>query len=158
LWLAATSGVLSSRTAMRLCVLIPVIAIVALSISPRATQAFMARSGEADWSYTLMRFLWPLDETLGVLSDGPVLGTGIGTTHPSAITIMGVDSPWWWLNGLLTEGEMARVAEELGLIGLMLIYFWRFLIAAFALRCAMTFKDPAYRALGIVFTVNLAMG
>src|SRR5262245_1381894 len=142
---------------MRLCLLIPLISIVALSISPRATQAFMARSGEADWSYTLMRFLSPLDETLGVLPDGPVLGTGIGTTHPSAVTIMGADFPWW-LNGLFTEGEMARVTEELGLIGLVLIYFLRFLIAAFALRCTRTFKDPAYRALGIVFTVNLAMG
>jgi hypothetical protein len=157
LWLAATSGVLSSLTAMRLCVLIPVIAIVALSISPRATEAFMSRSGEADWSYTLMRFFSPLDQTLVALSDAPVLGVGIGTTHPSALTIMGADFPWW-LDNLLTEGEMARVTVELGLIGLTLIYFLRFLTAAFALRCTMTFKDPAYRALGIVFTINLAMG
>ena len=53
---------------------------------------------------------------------------------------------------------MARVTVELGLIGLVLIYFLRFLIAAFALRCAMTFKDPGYRALGIVLMVNLAVG
>jgi hypothetical protein len=155
LWLAATRGVLSSRTATRLCVLIPVIAIVALNISPRATRAFMERAGEASDS-TLERLFSPLYQTIGALSDAPVLGMGIGTTHPSAVTIMGVEFPSWL--PLLVEDEMARVTVELGLIGLMLIYFLRFLIAAFALRCAMTFKDPAYRALGIVLAVHLALG
>jgi hypothetical protein len=70
---------------------------------------------------------------------------------------MGVDWPWW-LHDLITEDEMARVTVELGFVGLIFIYFLRFLIAAFALRCAMAFKDPAYRALGIVLMVNLAVG
>jgi hypothetical protein len=157
LWLAATSGVLSSRTAVRLCLLIPVIAIVALSVSPRATEAFMTRAGEADSSYTLERVFSPLYQTIGALSDAPAFGMGIGTTHPSALTIMGVDWPWW-LQDLITEDEMARVTVELGFVGLIFIYFLRFLIAAFALRCAMAFKDPAYRALGIVLMVNLAVG
>jgi hypothetical protein len=64
---------------------------------------------------------------------------------------------FWWLQGLLVEEEPARVTEELGLIGLLLIYFLRFLIAMFALRCAMSFKDPAYRSLGIVLTAYLAV-
>ena len=89
LWLAASNGLLSSRTAMRLCVLIPVLAFGALSISPRATEAFMARAGEADSSYTLMRVFSPLDQTIGVLSYGPVMGFGIGATHSAAFTIMG---------------------------------------------------------------------
>ena len=58
----------------------------------------------------------------------------------------------------MPEDEMARVTTELGLIGLLLNYFLRFLIAAFALRCAMSFKDPAYRALGIVLAVHLTLG
>jgi hypothetical protein len=70
---------------------------------------------------------------------------------------MGVDLPWW-LHDIMPEGEMARVTLELGVLGLLLIYCLRFLIAAFALRCAMSFKDPAYRALGIVLTVHLALG
>jgi hypothetical protein len=155
--LAATSGVLSSRTAMRLCVLIPVIAIVAMNISPRATQAFMERAGGTE-ATTLERLFSALDQTIGVLSDAPALGMGIGTTHPSALTIMGVNWAWWLPDELFTEGEMARVTVELGFIGLIFIYFLRVLIAAFALRCAMAFKEPAYRALGIVFTANLAMG
>jgi hypothetical protein len=82
---------------------------------------------------------------------------GIGATHPSAMTIMGVEWPWW-LQDLITEDEMARVTVELGVIGLILVYSLRLLIAAFALRCAMTFKDPSYRALGIVLAVYLALG
>jgi hypothetical protein len=64
----------------------------------------------------------------------------------------------WWLHGLLVEDEMARVTSELGVIGLLLNYFLRFLIAAFALRYAKTFKDPGYRALGIVLAVYLMLG
>jgi hypothetical protein len=157
LWLAASRGVLSSRTAMRLCVLIPIIAIVALRVSPQATEAFMARAGETDSSYTLMRLFSPVYQTIDALSDAPALGTGIGTTHPAALTIMGAEFAWW-LQGLSVEDEMARVTVELGFIGLIFIYLLRFLIAAFALRCAMTFKDPAYRALGIVLAVHLALG
>jgi hypothetical protein len=58
----------------------------------------------------------------------------------------------------MVEAEMARVMVEIGVIGLLLIWFMRFLIAAFALRCARSFKDPAYRALGIVLVVHLALG
>ena len=131
LWLAASNGLLPSRTAIRLCLLIPVLAIGVLNISSRATEAFMARASETDLSYTLMRVFSPLDQTIGVLTYGPVLGFGIGTTHNAAFTIMGTTDQWW-LHGLLVEDEMARVTEELGVIGLLLNYFVRFLIAAFA--------------------------
>jgi hypothetical protein len=157
LCLAAINGVLSSRTAMRLCVLIPIVAIAALSVSPRATEAFMARAGEAGSSYTLMRVFSPLYQTLEALSDAPALGFGIGTTHNAALTIMGTADPWW-LHNLIFEDEMARVTAELGVIGLLLNYFVRFLIAASALRWGISFKDPAYRALGIVLAVHLALG
>jgi len=82
---------------------------------------------------------------------------GIGTTHPSALTIMGT-TRFWWLGDLGTEEEPARVTLELGFIGLILIYLLRFLIFAFALRCTLSFKDPAYRALGIVLAVYLGLG
>jgi len=85
------------------------------------------------------------------------LGMGIGTTHPSALTIMGTQR-FWWLGDLEVEDELARVTLELGLIGLMLIYLLRFLIFGLALRWALSFKHLAYRALGIVLTVHLALG
>src|SRR5262249_20307820 len=65
----------------------------------------------------------------------------------------------WWIPGeLLTEEEVARVTVEQGPIGLLLNYFLRFLIVVFAVRWAMSFKDPAYRALGIVLAIWLALG
>jgi len=158
LWLAATSKVLSFQTAMRLCLLVPMITILALNVSPQAFQAFMERAEQADTSYTLERaFSW-FYQTTGVLPAEPLLGIGIGTTHPAALSIMGAESPWWVPDELLTEDEMARVTVEVGPIGLLLTYFLRFLIAAFALRSAMRFKDPAYRALGIVLALHLALG
>jgi hypothetical protein len=158
LWLAATSKVLPLQTAMRLCLLVPVITILALNLSPQAFQAFMERAEQADVSYTLERAFSSFYQTTGVLSDEPFLGMGIGATHPAALSIMGAQFPWWLPDELLTEDEMARVTVELGPIGLLLTYFLRFLIAAFALRSAMRFKDPAYRALGIVLAVHLALG
>jgi len=158
LWLAASNQVLSSRTAMRLCILVPVLGIAAVSISPQAFHAFMERSNEADSSYTALRLFSPLYQTLGVLPDGPALGLGIGTTQSAALAIMGSEVPWWINTELITEEEMARVTVELGLIGLMLVYFLRFVIAVFALRCSRKFRNPRYRALGISLAVYLALG
>ena len=157
LWLAATSKVLSLQTAVRLGLLVPVITILALNLSPQAFQAFMERAEQAP-DYTLERtFSW-FYQTTGALSAEPLLGMGIGATHPAALSIMGAEFPWWLPDELLTEDEMARVTVELGPIGLLLIGSLRFLIAAFALRSAMRFKDPAYRALGIVLAVHLVLG
>jgi hypothetical protein len=156
LGLAMIGRVLPSQTAVRLFMLLPVLTIVALSLSPRAVQGFFERVDSTSDS-TLERIFMPLDETIGVLSVAPALGMGIGVTHPSALTIMGVNFPWW-LHELSSESEMPRVTLELGVLGLLLIYALRFLIVAFALRCAMSFKDPAYRSLGIVLAVYLAVG
>jgi hypothetical protein len=154
--LAATGRVLASQTAVRLCILLPVMAIVALNLSPRAVEGFLERADSSPDS-TQSRIFSAFDETIGILSAAPPLGMGIGATHPSALTIMNVDLPWW-LHEMVPEGEMARVTLELGVLGLLLIYCLRFLIVAFTLRCAMSFKDPAYRALGIVLAVHLATG
>jgi hypothetical protein len=156
LWLAATSRVLPGGTAMRFIFLVPIMALIAVNVSPQAFQAFMERAAEADSAS--MRIFSPIDQTMGALSNAPALGIGIGTTHPSALTIMGAESAWWINEDLLTEDEMARVTVELGLIGLLVTYVVRLLVAVFAVRCATSFKDPAYRALGIALAVHLAVG
>ena len=158
LWLASTSRILSPQIAMRLCILVPVIAILALNTSPQAVEAFMQRANSADSSEPLARLVQSPFETIGVLSEAPPWGMGIGITMPAASAIMGAEFPWWLPTELLTEAEMARVTVELGLIGLLLTYLLRFIIPVFALRCARGFKDPAYRALGIVLAVHLALG
>jgi hypothetical protein len=156
LWLAASGRMLHTRTAVRLCLLVPVVGFVAMNLSPRAFEAFTERATESSDS-AVDRLLSPVNQTIEALSDAPALGMGIGTTHPAALTIMGTTRPSW-LGDLLNEDEAARVTVELGLIGLMLIYLLRFLIFGFALRCALSFKDPAYRALGIVLAVYLVLG
>jgi hypothetical protein len=157
LGMAVASRVLAPQTAMRLFILIPVIAIVAVSLSPRAYEGFLYRTTDSSGDTLYSRAVSaPLDQTIGALSEAPALGFGIGTTHPASLTIMQTDE-FWWLQNLLVEEEPARITEELGLIGLLLIYFLRFLIAMFALRCAMSFKDPAYRSLGVVLTAYLAL-
>jgi hypothetical protein len=155
LWLAASGRVLPVRTAVRLCFLLPIVAFAALNLSRQAFEAFAERATESADS-TVDRLLSPVNQTIGALSDAPALGMGIGTTHPSALTIMQTDWPWW-LRDLLTEDEMARVTVELGLIGFLLIYLLRFLIIGFALHWALSFKDSAYRALGIVLMIHLAV-
>jgi hypothetical protein len=157
LLLAAKKRLLSPQIVMRLCMVLPIVAILALSASPRAFQAFMERA-EATSGENVSRMLSGLVQTIGVLSDVPALGIGIGTTHSASLSIMGAEFPWWLPGELWTEDEMARVTVELGPIGLLLVYSLRFLIAVFALRCTMSFKDPAYSALGIGLTAWLALG
>jgi hypothetical protein len=156
LCLAAIGRVLPTRIAVRLCLLLPIAAFVALNLSPRAVDAFTQRANEQASDSAADRLLSPVNQTIWALSDGPALGMGIGATHPSAFTIMGTQEPWW-LGDLLTEDEPARVTVELGLIGLMLIYLPRFLIIGLALRWALSFKAPAYRVLGIVLTGYLTV-
>jgi hypothetical protein len=156
LWLAVTTQTLAPRTAMRLFILVPIIALVALNLSPQAFEAFAQRASGASDS-TIERVLSPVSQVTEALAHAPTLGIGIGTTHPGALAIMGTDWPWW-LEGLLTETEMARVTVELGLLGLLLIFGLRVLVVAFALRAAMSFKDSTYRALGIVLAVYLGLG
>src|SRR5215831_17516777 len=155
LLLAASGRVLRIQTAVRLCLLLPIVAFVALNLSPRAVDAFIYRANEAS-DTTVYRVLWPVDATIWALSNGPALGMGIGATHPSALTIMETQEPWW-LGDFWTEGEAPQVTVELGLIGLILIYLPRFLIIGLALRWALSFKAPAYRALGIVLTTHLTV-
>jgi hypothetical protein len=157
LLLALTCQIVSSRIAVRLLILLPFIVFAALNISPRAFQAFADRATEAGTDDALTRIVSPLLETIDALSSAPAFGIGIGTTHPSSLAIMGVESPWW-LRDLLTEVEMARITVELGFVGLLLALFVRVLIAVFALRWAMSFKDPLYRAFGIPLAIYLAFG
>ena len=153
LGITVASRALAFQTAMRLCLLLPIMAIIALNLSPRAFEGFTERASSSEDS-SLERISSPVFQTIVALSEAPALGIGIGTTHNSALTIMGTKEPWW-LHGLMPEDEMARVTAELGVIGLLLNYFLRVLIAVFALRCAISFNDPAYRALGIVLAVHL---
>jgi len=155
-WLAVTGRILALRTAVRMAVTVLVVGFVALNLSPRAYEGFSNRVSESGDS-TISRLLAPFDQTAEALSEAPVFGVGIGTTHPSAMAIMGTDWPWW-LQGMFTEAEMARVTVELGFVGLFLTYLLRLLIAVVAFRSSLSFKDPVYRSFGIVLAIYLGLG
>lgn len=157
LWLATAAKIISVRIAARVGILVPVVLFVALNISPHAYEAFVDRATDNATDDSLSRILEPALQTFEAITSAPLFGFGIGTTHPSALSIMEVDWPWW-LNDLVLEGEMARVTVETGITGLVLIYILRGYITLFTLRRAMSFRDPAYRAFGIVLTIYLALG
>ena len=157
LWLATIRRILALQTALRLFVILPIITLVALNVSPRAFDAFVNRATDATTDNALDRFLSPIFETIEALSQTPVFGIGIGTTHPAALTIMGVEFPWW-LKDIWSETEMARVTVELGAVGLILTLALRILIAALALRWTKRFEDPVYAAIGIALAVAVALG
>jgi len=128
-----------------------------LNTSPEAVEAFKYRTETS--GDTNDRFIAPFRQLNEVLSDAPFFGLGIGVTHTAAFTIMGTTDPWWLGDPrIVEEEEIARMAEEIGIVGVLLLYLARFLIVALALRCTSSFKDPAYRALGIVLTIQLTLG
>src|SRR5262249_15254398 len=93
LLLAAKRRLLSPQIAMRLCIVLPIVTILALNTSSRAFQAFMERA-EDNSGETFSRMLSGVNQTIGVLQDVPALGIGIGTTHSASLSIMGAEFPW----------------------------------------------------------------
>jgi hypothetical protein len=153
---ALRARILTPGIAVRLCILLPIILFAALKTSPEAVDAFQYRAATSgDVPFRVLSK--PVMELSQAVSGVPVFGLGIGVTHSAALTIMGAKTAWW-LGGIIEEEEIARIAEELGIVGVFLLYLARFLIVALAVRCTSSFKDPAYRALGIVLTFNLALG
>src|SRR5262245_56493436 len=75
LLLAASGRLLPTRTAVRLCLLLPIVAFVALNLSSRAVDAFTQRANEAS-DNTAYRLLWPVDQTIWALFGGTCFGDG----------------------------------------------------------------------------------
>jgi hypothetical protein len=91
---------------------------------------------------------------------GP-FGTGIGSTSGGALAIMGARD-LWWLNGMLFEVEPARVLQETGLIGFILVYGARAWLLLKAITLGVRFRTPLYVALsGVIaglFVQDLLLG
>jgi hypothetical protein len=156
LLLAVRNGTLPFGTAIRVCILAPIIGFAAVNIYPPAFSAFVERATDPGSEETWIRATSPITETIGVLSTAPVFGMGIGTTHPSSLTVVGTDWPWW-LGDLLTENEPARISVELGFIGLLLTYVLRIMISVASFQLTRSFKDRWHRAFGLVLSVYLTM-
>ena len=97
----------------------------------------------------LHRIISPLYELYLAFQTSPIFGLGIGSSHSSAVSIMQTQD-FWWLGGNLFEVETARVLQEAGILGFILVYACRIWLVALAIRLAMRFRTPLYIGLSSV--------
>ena len=106
--------------------------------------AFLFRAQNA--GSTSDRLLSPFVETMGAFEVAPIFGTGLGTTHNSAAVIMRATDRWW-LGQHQFEIEAARIMQELGLVGFMLIYAVRIALIVAAIKMISRLRSPLFKAL-----------
>jgi hypothetical protein len=122
-----------------------VISIMVAFLASGAIEAYDYRAQHAD--EPMDRILAPLTETYGVLTGSPIIGAGLASTHASAIAIMGTKD-YWWLDGKFAEQEPARVLQETGVIGFILVYAARIWLLVKAISLGLRFRTPLYAAMG----------
>jgi hypothetical protein len=144
LFVLGSGGLISMRNVLRFCVVWAILAVAISLIASDAIDAYEHRVQQAGDSFA--RILLPITEAFGVLGEVPAIGTGMASTHGSAITIMGTDS-YWWLRGVFTENETARIVQETGIIGLLLVFAARFWLQIKAIALGQKFKRPLYVAM-----------
>jgi hypothetical protein len=105
--------------------------------------------------------LAPLTEAYWAIQASGPLGTGMGSTSGGALSIMGTRE-FWWLNGSFFELETARVLQETGIIGFILVYAARVWLLVKAIGLSVRFRNPLYVGLsGVIvglFVQNLMIG
>jgi len=121
-----------------------IISVLVAAISFDAVEAYQYRAEHAD--EPLDRILAPITQSYDVLTEAPVIGMGMASTAGSAATVMGT-SDYWWLQGLFVETEHARVLQETGIIGFVLIYAARAWLVLEAVRFGVRFRTPLYVAM-----------
>ena len=144
LYVWTSRGIMSTGNFMKVSLAGVFIAIVVSSIASSAIDAYSYRAGHAD--DPIDRMLSPLTETYGVLTESPIIGAGLASTHASAITIMGTKD-YWWLGGISAEQEPARVLQETGVIGFILVYAARIWLLVKAISLGRWFRTPLYAAM-----------
>jgi hypothetical protein len=148
-------GLVSGGALLRISAVWVIMSMVVLLISSGAIEAFQYRAEHAD--DPTMRLLAPLNEVYEALGQTPVMGTGMASTNGAAIAITGTDS-WWWLQGVFVESETARVLQETGIIGFILIYAARLWLLIKAITLGVRFRSPLYAAIGGGLAAFLAQG
>jgi hypothetical protein len=150
-------GALSVLIAMRLAVGASIIGLVAYFVALDAIDAFTVRATTSDSN--IDRIFSPITEVLGAASQAPIFGLGIGTTHASTGTIMGLASYYdaWWLQGLIAEAEPARIVLELGLPGFALVLAARLIVFVMALRVALMLRTRLLKTLAVTISVYLGL-
>jgi hypothetical protein len=168
-WLIATwpltlviwrsGGLLSVGTVGRMLLVAPAVWLLAQFLAADAFDAYAARADQA--ADTVDRMLAPLIQMQGALYASGAIGTGMGTTNGGALNLMRA-TDFWWLNGNLFEVEMARVLQETGIVGFVLVYAARVWLLIKAIRLGTRFRNPLYvglsGAIACLFLQDLMAG
>lgn len=142
--LCLRAGLISPLAALRAALAGIAIGVFVTLVAGDAVDAFLYRTENAD--DPIVRLLSPFVELWGSFAASPLLGTGVGTAHNSAAVMMRApDMPW--LHGNHFELETARVMQELGLIGFILVYFPRIALIAVAARMTFRLRTPLFKAM-----------
>lgn len=131
-------------TMLRIVAMWAIIAVAVSLLSSGAIEAYQYRAEHSD--DPIVRILSPMTEAYDILGETPVIGTGMASTHGAAITIMGTNS-YWWLQGVFVEAETARILQETGIIGFILIYAARVWLLIKAITLGIQFRTPLYAAM-----------
>jgi hypothetical protein len=144
LYIWSRRGIMSRGNVVKVGIACVCISIIVALIAPEAIEAYQFRAGHAD--EPIERIFRPLTEAYYALTESPIIGTGLASTHGSAVTIMGTID-YWWLDGKFFEQEGARVLQETGVIGFILVYAARIWLLVKAISIGVRFRTPLYAAM-----------
>jgi hypothetical protein len=146
-WIWGVRGLMRTQQLIRMVGFGTVVMVIVVFLAPAAIDAYGSRTGnyEETWS----RIISPIYELYLALQTSPILGTGMASAHSSASSIMKTQE-FWWLGGNVFELETARVLQETGILGFVLVYGFRIWLLALAIRLAMRFRTPLYVGLSSV--------
>src|SRR5262249_37670045 len=118
LYIWASSKLMSARALGAMGFACVIIYLGVIFVAGDAVEAYQYRAQHSD--NPIDRLLCPITELFYAIQVSPILGIGMASTNSAAVSIMGTVD-YWWLN-TLTELETARVTQETGVIGFILVY------------------------------------
>jgi hypothetical protein len=144
------SGAISTKHVVRVGFGLVLGIVIVQFMVPDAIEAYQFRAATAHDSTT--RLLSPFAEWFSALLETPISGLGMGSNAASAVSVMGT-ATYWWLDGNVFEVETARILQELGLPGFVLIYLTRVWLVVQSIRLAMRFRTRLYTAMSGVIAL-----
>ena len=145
LYIWGTRGIMSTGNVLKVGLAAMCISIIVSFIASGAIEAYQYRAQHTEEN-PIDRMLAPLTEVYAAVAESPIIGTGMASTHGSAVTIMGTKD-YWWLEGKFFEQEGARVLQETGVIGFTLVYVARIWLLVKAISLGLRFRRPLYVAM-----------
>ena len=150
----AIRGDISGGALFRIVSIVPVLALMSTLVTPEAFDAFVYRAQTADSAVD--RLLFPITHVMVVFGKIPFFGFGIGSTHASAVVIMGTKD-YWWLGNLRVEAETARILMEVGYPGFLIVYALFATAAISSCRQLFQFRDRRLSMLSLTFLAVLLL-